>query len=276
MKDDRSAPRGDAVRGGRHVMTERRATPKKRRGLFIAAIVIFVIGAASLLYVGYRRSLERSGFALRVAEMGPGGSPPETIEGLKKAIAIYEDRIEAVVNDAGKAGIYWKLLATRYMDKGMYGEALEALEKAISYFPEDASLFYRVGISASVVAKSTLDFKATGRNAERDRLLATAVDAHLRAIALEKTYSRPLYALGVLYVFELGREQDAIPLLTRYLELESKDVDAMFVLARAHYVLGEYQKAVDLYDRILSTTKDDAKQREAETNKKTALDALYG
>jgi tetratricopeptide (TPR) repeat protein len=257
-------------------MTERRAAPKRRRALFVTAIIVFVFGAASLVYVGYRTSSARERFAIRVAETGPGGAPPETIEGLKKAIATYEDRIEAVVNDAGKAGIYWKLLATRYMDKGMYGEALGALEKAISYFPEDASLFYRTGISASIVAKSTLDFKATGRNTERDRLLATAVDAHLRAIALDKTYSRPLYALGVLYVFELGKERDAMPLLTRYLEFESKDVDAMFVLARAHYVLGEYQKAVDLYDRILSTTKDDAKLREAETNKKTALDALYG
>jgi tetratricopeptide (TPR) repeat protein len=256
-------------------MTERKVVPKSRF-LFIVAIIFMIGGGGALLFVGYRSSAARAGFAIRVAEMGSGGSPPQTIEGLKKAIATYEDRIEAGVSDAGKAGIYWKLLAVRYMDKAMYGEALDALQQAIAYFPEDASLFYRAGISASIVAKSALDFGMTGRNAERDRLLAFAEDAHLRAISLEGNYARPLYALGVLYVFELDRSDEAIPLLTRYLELESKDADAMFVLARAYYVAGEYQQAVDLYDRILTITRDDAKRGEAEANKKAALEALYG
>ncbi len=256
-------------------MKERKAAPKGRT-LLISGIVLIAVAGAILAFVAYRSQAARAAFATRVAEMGSGGAPPETIEGLKKAIATYEDRIEAVVADAGKAGIYWKLLAVRLQDKAMYGEALEALERAIAYFPEDASLFYRAGISASIVAKSTLDFSFNGRNVERERLLSFAVDAHLRAIALDGRFSRPLYALGILYVFELDRSAEAIPLLERYLELESRDSDAMFVLGRAYYVTGDYQKAVDLYDRILATTKDDAKQREAEANKKAALDALYG
>jgi tetratricopeptide (TPR) repeat protein len=256
-------------------MREPKPVPKGR-ALFIAAIILAIVAAGALLFMGYRVSSARAVFASRVAEMGSGGAPPETIEGLKSAIATYEDRIQAVLNDAGKAGIYWKLLAVRFMDKAMYGEALEALERAIDYFPEDASLFYRAGISASIVAKSSLDFAGTGRNAERERLLSFAEEAHRRSIALDGTYGRPLYALGVLYVFELDRSEEAIPLLTRYLELESRDVDAMFVLARAYYVTGEYQKAVDLYDRIIATSRDDLKRQEAEANKKAALEALYG
>ena len=256
-------------------MTERKGTPKGR-GLLIVGIVLAVAAGSILVIVAYRSSSARAAFASRVADMGAGGAPPETIEGLKKAIATNEDRIDAVVADAGRAGIYWKLLAVRLQDKAMYGEALEALEKAIAYFPEDASLFYRAGVSASIVAKSTLDFAFNGRNPERDRLLAFAEESHLRAIALAPRYARPLYALGVLYVFELDLSESAIPLLERFLELESRDSDGMFVLARAYYVTGAYQKAVDLYDRILATTKDDARLREAESNKKMVLDALYG
>ncbi len=275
MKEDRSERREGAVRERRHAMAELKGA-SKGRGILVTGIVLAVVAGAILVFVAYRFSSARAALASRVADMGAGGAPPETIEGLKKAIATYEDRIDAVVADAGKAGIYWKLLAVRLQDKAMYGEALESLEKAIAYFPEDASLFYRAGISASIVAKSTLDFAFSGRNPERDRLLAFAEDAHLRAISLDPSYARPLYALGVLYVFELDRSEKAIPLLERYLELESRDADGMFVLARAYYVTGAYQKAVDLYDRILATTKDDAKQREAEANKKAALDALYG
>ena len=49
----------------------------------------------------------------------------------------------------------------------------------------------------------------------------------------------------------------------------------MFVLARAYYVQGEYDKAVDLYDNIISITKSDQKKKEAEANKKIVLDAAY-
>jgi hypothetical protein len=53
-------------------------------------------------------------------------------------------------------------------------------------------------------------------------------------------------------------------------------VDAMFVLARSYYTTNQGQKAVDVYDKILSLTKDPVKKTEAENNKKQILDGLYG
>ena len=49
----------------------------------------------------------------------------------------------------------------------------------------------------------------------------------------------------------------------------------MFVLARAYYVEGRYDEAVNLYDRIISLTKSEAKKKNAEENKKIVLDASY-
>ncbi|GAB1483840.1 tetratricopeptide repeat protein [Treponema sp.] len=202
-------------------------------------------------------------------------STPATIEGLRDAIAKYENRIEETVQTAAQAGIYWKILAIRYMDRRMYSESLEAFERAVSYFPEDPSLFYYSGLCAGIVAKSSLDFGASGRNLSRDKYYALAEASQLRAISLDPAYARPRYALGVLYVFELGRPEDAITHLETYLELESKSLDGMFVLARAYFMTGAFQKAVDVYDRIISITRDPSRKVEAESNKKAALDALY-
>ncbi len=239
-------------------------------------ILFAVLALAALLGVGAFTFLRPSALARRIAEYSPGGSPPETMEGLRSAIAAYEAKVQTTSDAAAQAGIYWKILAVRYIDRSMYGEALEALKSAVEYFPEDATLHYLTGLSAAVLGKSSHDYAATGRNRERERLFALAEEAHKRAIELDPRYARPLYALGVLYVFELNRPADAIPYLERYLTLRSKDADGMFVLARAYYMVGRNDDAVKLYDRIISVTQDEKKKAEADANKKTVLEADYG
>jgi tetratricopeptide (TPR) repeat protein len=135
------------------------------------------------------------------------------------------------------------------------------------------------GVSASMAARGAVDFpdgKPAG-TPQRERYYALAETAFLRAIAMDSGYTRPLYALGVLYVFELDRPEDAIPHLVKYLDIAlSNDVDGMFVLARAYFMTSEYQSALDLYDRILSITKDPAKKAEAERNRKYIMEVYYG
>ncbi len=248
---------------------------KKSRKFGVVPLILIVAAAVAVGIFFLRRESARGAFAGRIAEMGPSGAPPETIEGLRSAIAAYEDRIERHVRDAAQTGIYWKILAVRLMDRRLYGEALEALEQAVRYFPEDPTLHYLTGLAASTVAKSTYDTGGSSGTAERDRLFAAAEAAHLRAIGLDGAYARPRYALGVLYVYELDRPEDALPHLRRFLELRSKDVDGMFVLAAAYYLTGAYREAVELYDRIIATSRDAAKRAEAESNKSSVLELLY-
>lgn len=238
----------------------------KKAWIVIVVLLVIVAIAVGVYYI--RRNASWGALAVRISEMGSGGAPPETIEGLKKAIATYGDRIEMYTRDVAQVGIYWKILSVRLMDRKLYGEALETLKEAIRLMPEDPTLHYLFGLSSSIVAKSTY-------GPEKASLFAQAEAAHLRAIELDRKYARPLYALGVLYVFELDRPEAAIPHLTRYLELESRDVDAMFVLARAYYMVGDLKEAVSLYDTIISLTRDPSKKAEAEKNKKIVLDQLY-
>jgi tetratricopeptide (TPR) repeat protein len=234
----------------------------------IAALIILAAGVTFFLNI--RKNQARNGLAARIAGISGRGGPPETIEGLRDALTLYGKRIEAHVRDAAQTGVYWKILAVRLQDRGLHKEALDALEQAMNYNAEDPSLRYLAGISAARIAKGTPD------TAQRERYYALSESAFLTAIGIDGGYSRPRYALGVLYTFDLGRPEDAIPHLARFLELAVNDVDGMFVLARAYYMASRYREALELYDRILSITKDSEKKREAEQNRQRVMEIYYG
>jgi tetratricopeptide (TPR) repeat protein len=244
---------------------------KGKRGTLLGLAVVLAIGGVILgLYLAERQK-SRYELARRIADLSPRGGVPTTVEGLRQAIALYGEAVEEHVRDAAQTGAYWKILAVRLADRGMHRDALDALEMSIRYNGEDPTIFYLTGVSAAIVAKNALGFTQNasqgGIQAERDRYFAMAERAYMRAIELDGAYAKPLYGLGILYTFELERPGDAIPHLERYLELMNRDVEAMFALARAYYMIDDYEKAVDLYDRIVVSTKDTVKQSEARNNR---------
>jgi tetratricopeptide (TPR) repeat protein len=105
-------------------------------GLFVLLLVVVLV----IVVYRYETGKIHRDLAKQIAELSPRGGPPETIEGLKAAIAAYENQIELNVKEGAQTGVYWKILATRLADRGMHRDALEALEKAISYNAEDPTL----------------------------------------------------------------------------------------------------------------------------------------
>ena len=230
-------------------------------GLF--AIVIF----GALIVMVYHFEMEKGHRDLekRIVGLSPKGGPPETIDGLKNAIALYERQIELNVKTGAQTGVYWKILAIRLADKGMHKDALDAFERALYFKADDPTIFYLTGESASIAAASTLDFNSNSV-AERERYQRLAESAYLRAIELDPTYAKPRLGLGILYAFDLDRPADAVLQLDRYLQIVPSDIRAMFVLARAYYMNGENDRAVDLYNRIISRSKDPKIKAEAQNN----------
>ena len=84
-----------------------------------------------------------------------------------------------------------------------------------------------------------------------------------------------MYGIGVLYVFALEESDKAIPYLENFLAVQTKDSDGMFVLARAYYDTVQYEKAIEIYDRIIELKPSQQKIEDAEANKKIVTDALY-
>jgi len=248
---------------------------KKFKEIVMAILVLSIIGSAAIWVYRYEKNKVRTNLAKRIAELSPRGGPPETIEGLKAAIAAYESQIELNIKEGVQTGIYWKILAIRLADRGMHRDALDAFERALHFKGDDPTLLYLTGESASAVAASALDFSGNS-GAEKQRYLNLAESAYLRSIQLDATYAKPRLGLGILYTFEMDRAAQAIPHLERYRELIPKDLKGMFVLARAYYMTENYDGAIELYDRIISQSKDPKVRAEAQNNKDIIRNLMYG
>ena len=238
---------------------------------------IFVLGAlVSLVYFlfQYDKSKTNRELAKRIAELSPRRGPPETIEGLRQAIALYEAQIERNVREGAQTGVYWKILGIRLADGKMHNDALAAFERAIYFNAEDPVIFYLTGVSAGITAKSIVGFSAD-KEKEREHFYKLSESAYLRSLELDDTYTKPMYGLGVLYVFELNRPAEAIPYLERSLKIQSSDIPAMFVLAGAYDMTRNFSQAVEVYDRIISRTKDKGVKQEAQKFKDIIQGRLY-
>ena len=237
--------------------------------------VLSGILAAVLIFSGCSLNSKQI-LAKRIKHMQESSGNPVTIEEIKDAINKYDAEAVELQRKNAKIGLWYKILGTRYIDKKMYGEALKCFEKALEFYPDNANLYYYVGVCAGYMSHAALDFEAQGTVGKKQRYLELAENSYLRAIQIDDRLTTALYGLGILYVFELDESSKAIPYLERYLDIETRSIDGMFVLARAYYSNYEFDKAVALYDKIIATTKSAEKKADAEANKKVVLDASYG
>jgi len=247
-----------------------------KKGAAIAITVILIIIFALLAASLRERNRIRGEFAEHIIARGAGRwERPDAINELRRSIAAYERRIARHVETAARTANYWKLLGIRLQQRGLHGEALEAFERAIFLAPEDPTIHHFTGISAAITAKSFHVFP--GRDiADRVFYFSLAEESFLRAIDLDDRYLRPRYSLGVLYVFDLDRPLEAIPHLQRVLEISRGDMDTMFVLARAFYMIEDFRPAVDLFDRIITLTRDDQTRLNAQNNREAVMRRMHG
>jgi tetratricopeptide (TPR) repeat protein len=250
---------------------------KKFKEFLIAVVLLAVV--AGLIYTIHQTTSKRYSkeLAKRMVQISPRGGPPETIEGLRQAIAVYEDQIERNVKEGAQTGVYWKILAMRLADSphNMHNEALEALERAIHFNSEDPTLFYLTGVSAAMVAKSKVGFNINDER-ERERYFKLSENSYLRALELDVTYTRAMYGLGILYIFELeNRASDGIVQIERYLQIRASDISAMFVLARAYFMTENFTRAIETYDRIADRSKNKAEKEEAQKNRDFIMGMMY-
>lgn len=237
--------------------------------------VIFFLLVFSAFFAGCSYS-NKALLQKRLQNMEKYSGNPGNIEEIKKGIEKYDSEAQELVEKNAKIGIWYKILGTRYLDRKMYGKALESFQSALEFYPENPNLYYYVGVSATYVSHSALDFNGRGETESKMNYLNLAETAFKQALSIDENYSKALYSLGVLYAFDLDNGAEAVKYLERYVEIEKRDTDGMLVLARAYYMSSEFEKAADVYDKIISITKSSQRKAEAEANKKVVLDAIYG
>jgi tetratricopeptide (TPR) repeat protein len=190
----------------------------------------------------------------------------ERIQELQQSIDRFRERVNEKVEAAGQLGEYYKMLANAYIDRRMYGLALDTLQNAIEIEPENQRLFYLAGVSAGRMGKALV-----GSPEEQEQMFSRAESYYQRAIDLQPDYFDALYGLGVLYAFEMDRPEDAIPLLERVTQQQQGNARALSVLARAYAATGQTSKAAETYGRVAEVARDPQMAEQARTNRQELL-----
>ena len=224
-------------------------TNKRRMG-FLYSLVAAVLTVAFLLLSGCDRG-GPSQDALEFLEETEatryeGEEPPrERVRELQSRINEYEGEVEEVVQKLSQVAVFRKLLAEEFLDQEMYGPALEHLRAAMELQPANSVLFYLAGASSAQTAKAFVEDQT-----RREEYLRQAEDYYLRALELNAGYRECLYAISVLYVFELEKPREAQPYLDRLLDIDPGNTQAQFLKARMLVELGSIEDAADLYGEI--------------------------
>jgi tetratricopeptide (TPR) repeat protein len=208
---------------------------------------------------------------LKRTEQGEGSKLSDRqIAELKAGIRKYRAEVDRKVRATQQLGIYYRMLALRYINLQMYQPAYDALEQARAIYPENPVLFYYSAVCAAQLSQAQTE---TARKAE---WLQRSERLYRRAIALDPNYPGALYGLAVLYVFELDRTEEAVNLLEHLLEKQKNNTDAMFLLGNVYYRLHRPDKALELYDRLLRMDLPEDKRQEAKANKRRIEEELHG
>ena len=185
----------------------------------------------------------------------------ERIKELEEGIKEYSKDVDRVVTANAEIGVYYRMLALEYIDFKMYKFALENLEKSMEYYPTNPVLSFYAGLSKANIARSEVE------DGRRLFLFHEAEEYYKTAIRIRKTYSEALYALAVLYMFDLYSPEDARPLLETILSNNPQDWEAMSLYARYMVIIGDIDTAIDLYSEISENAWDERMKEQASINR---------
>ena len=111
-----------------------------------------------LFFVFFGCSVRSNKTIIRMQKMEEGVSSPTTEAELKDAIKKYQDRVNDIQLANAQVGIWYKILATRYLDSKMYGEALKNFQIAIQYYPENQNFHISIELGFQTSKESSVEF----------------------------------------------------------------------------------------------------------------------
>ncbi len=190
----------------------------------------------------------------------------ERIKELEEGIKEYTDDVERVVKANAEIGIYYRMLALEYIDLEMYHYALNNLEKAMEFYPTHSVLSFYAGLAKANIARAEIS------EIKRLSLFQEAESYYITAVRIRKGYANAMYALAVIYMFDLNRPEEAAPLLEEILSLDPHNWEAKILYARFKVVSGDIDAAIDLYNEISEDAWDDEMKEQAGRNRDSLLE----
>jgi Flp pilus assembly protein TadD len=138
----------------------------------------------------------------------------------------------AAFNKYHKVAVYWNQVANCHLNQGNARKALLFYNKALEVSPDYAPAMNNIGV---MFARQGQDQKAV-----------VAFEKASKSSRFSKT---PRYNLARLYL-NYGLADLSLPVFSGLLEGSPRDVGLLNSVASSHFLLGDYQAALTIYQRI--------------------------
>lgn len=186
---------------------------------------------------------------------------PQRIEELRREVQRWEREVDLLAQALNQSASANKLLANELIQQGLYGPALEALQRAMVLQSENPSVYYLAAIAAARTAPA---HQIDGR---RDEFLQLAEAMYRSALRMDQNHRDALYGLGVLLAFEMDRPVEALEPVQRLVELETGNMQPRFLKANILVRLGRDREAIEVYEDIAQRARSNAQRDRALANR---------
>ena len=188
---------------------------------------------------------------------------------LKEDIRINKEILESKIEAARGLGSSYKMLGKLYLENEMYLLALDQFREAAKIYPENPILYYYAGLCSARYGKASVE------DTEKYEYISNAEKYYKKAVEMDEKYSKAVIALSVLYLYELDKPEEAAVILNTLIQYESRNFEAMFLLANSYIQAGRTDEAVSLYEKIEKTADSKTYKRQAEKNRKELEENIY-
>ncbi len=158
---------------------------------------------------------------------------------LDKALKVIDEALKKIPNKE----IYLREKVRILIHYNRYDEAYECVNELIKNNPNDAYLWELKGD----ILKELGDIEE-------------AIIAYVTSYNLNNNLTHILKKIGYLYL-TLGDADKSLKYLSKYLKYKSLDIEAKFYLALCYEKLKEYEKALNLFDEVIESSKNKIYQK---------------
>lgn len=183
----------------------------------------------------------------------------QNLEKKEEAALLYKEAVSILVNAYSSSAGLNKTIGKQLLIKGAYEKALEHLEQSRDIINNDFETYHCIAICHVNLYK-------INRNKEH---LIKAKENYKYALNISPDRPGVLYDYAQLLVFGTEEYQEAVNILTHYIyKLKTQDKNGYFLLGRSLFLLGEYDKAYEVYSSIYNF------EKELTAEEKTSLDGF--
>lgn len=183
----------------------------------------------------------------------------QNLEKKEEAALLYKEAVSTLVNAYSSSAGLNKTIGKQLLIKGAYEKALEHLEQSREIINNDFETYHCIAICHVNLYK-------INRNKEH---LIKAKENYKYALNISPDRPGVLYDYAQLLVFGTEEYQEAVNILTHYIyKLKTQDKNGYFLLGRSLFLLGEYDKAYEVYSSIYNF------EKELTAEEKTSLDGF--